>query len=422
MKIDVDDYISNDEDLNIEDTHSYDKLMLTDSEKKAIFNKKIRLIICAVMLILSALSIIVFSSEELPKMMHKHTIEVTNADLNLVYIGESLDINITNRNNGRLEKLKTIFNTDNDYLFYILNKGQVGSSISTTIVPIQEGSSSIDVYSAKPNTKNVIKNALAEKRIGITVCPKFDISLFPFTTLSIVKGTNYKISADYGIDECSKDIIYKSNNEKIITVDETGLIKSLNEGSTELVVSKMGKTFNIPVVVTNSRIKPTSISTKDSKIQLIPGDIFRIDAKQLPDKSTLTDIKYTSSNPDVASVSKFGVIEASIPGTTIITIELGTMKKNIEVVVNDPGLKQDKATNIETDNMLINIKKGESKRIITKVTPDSAINRLNKWDSSDYDIVVVDYNGVIYGKKQGKAQITITNGKVEKKVDVIVTE
>ena len=420
MKRNNDMYYDESNIIDIDNTNSYKRISMTNKEKKDISLKKIRLIIIAVLLILFAFAFIIFVTLEMPRLLHEYEMSVDSS--NLVYIGESLKMNIHNTKNSKSKEMTNYIEPINQYLFYTLDKKLTGSNTSTTLVPISEGIGGVEVFSAYANSKSIKNKIILSKHINIAVCPSFNTDLLISPTISVVKGDTYQLTKDFGLGDCSKDIIYKSNNNKIMTISESGLIRGINTGKTELVISKFDKTLTVPVIVTNKRVNITSISIDHDKVQLMPGEKFRLNINQLPSTSTSVNIKCTSSNAKIATITNEGLIEAINPGMTTITASYGNIKKTISVIVNDVGLKQKKAVSLTVDKEELSLKKGTSYKVFTLVTPDEAINKLNKWDSSDYNIAAVDYNGVIYANNKGSANITVKNGKVSKTIKVIVTE
>lgn len=405
---------------DIDDTNSYKKLNIAYENKRTISNEKIRFIIMTSLLILFAVTFIGYTFVEMPKLIHEYSSSIDSE--NIVYMGESLKIDIHNTRDGKNQKLFNYIEPTNEYLFYVLKNNLSGSNVSTHIVPIMEGEGALEVFSNLSSTKNKKEDAVTSERTNITVCPSFNSDLLISSQLSVVKGTTYQLNADFGLGNCSTDIIYKSNNNKIMTVSDSGLVKGINTGKTELVVSKFDKTFIVPITITDSKKPVTDLNIDHSKVQLMPGERFRLNINQLPSNSTSINVVCLSSNNEVATVTNSGLITGISPGEAAITVSYGNIKKTVTVVVNDVGLKQKPASDISVKKENLTIKKDSSYKIFTLVTPDEAINSLNNWSSADDNIAVVDYNGVIYAKNVGTTQITVKNGNIIKVIKVNVIE
>ena len=396
--------------------HNNDGLSLN---KDSISYKKLRIFI-------SLFLIIVFCCTFLFVFLFGNNRVISNYELsvdtsNVVYMGESANLSVVNNGKGNLERINTFFDLKNEYTFFVLNDRAVGSKVTNTIVPIQEGVGGIEIFSTYKNLNDVSK-AVAKEDLNITVCPKFDSSLLLSNVLSVTKGSTYNLDIEFGEGACSNNIEYKSSDVNTMIVSDDGVIKGINIGTTELIVSNGEKSFSVPVTVTNNKMNATSLDVNYSKLQLMSGDKVRLDVNQMPAKSTSINIKCSSSDTKIATVTDGGLIEAKAPGVATISIVSGKLQKNVLVVVNDIGLDQEPAVNIALNKNVVALKKGESQRLFSVVEPDGAINRISDWSSSNTDVAVVDENGVVYAVGMGITVVTVSNGNVSKTIKVIVYE
>ena len=79
-------------------------------------------------------------------------------------------------------------------------------------------------------------------------------------------------------------------------------------------------------------------------------------------------------------------------------------------------------TDITLDKTSVNMIVGQNVRILAKVKPENATNKLMKFSTSEENIVKVRQDGTLTALKTGKATITITCGSVTKKVNVEVSD
>lgn len=128
---------------------------------------------------------------------------------------------------------------------------------------------------------------------------------------------------------------------------------------------------------------------------------------------------WSSSNPSVASVNNGQIIAHSI-GKTIITVTDNNSNKatcSISVIDNYIPISSIVLTN-QNESLLLN----ESRQLDVKISPDNASNKLLVYSSTNPDIVSVNQNGVITGKKVGSSYITISapvsNAKTGLYIDV----
>ena len=151
---------------------------------------------------------------------------------------------------------------------------------------------------------------------------------------------------------------------------------------------------------------------KDKTIRLIPV----IKPIGLP----LSQLTWESSNPNIATVSEFGVVKGINFGTAIITIKSSNGKRATCIVkVTDTDIMPEEIKLI-VDNRAITV--GSTIQIIAKIIPVNATDRDLVWTSSDPDIATVDENGVVKGIKSGKVTITVMtkDGKVVANITITI--
>lgn len=122
------------------------------------------------------------------------------------------------------------------------------------------------------------------------------------------------------------------------------------------------------------------------------------------------NVYFSSSNPNVATVTNDGCVTAVGPGTTYITCYSKISSKSPYCTIT---VKEIPVTSISMPSF-INIVAGESKQIFTEVTPSGASIKSKLWYSSDSSIVSVTSSGKLTGVKHGKAFVyCIVNNSVQ---------
>lgn len=124
------------------------------------------------------------------------------------------------------------------------------------------------------------------------------------------------------ISECSSVVI---NDTSIATVDSVSpvIIKGKKEGKVVVTVEVDGRILTCTVQVTNPKInKSLELLVKGKKSQL-----------KVTGHSKLTDVKYSSGNKKIATVSSKGLIKAKNLGSTYIyiTVDHATYKCSVSV-------------------------------------------------------------------------------------------
>ena len=140
------------------------------------------------------------------------------------------------------------------------------------------------------------------------------------------------------------------------------------------------------------------------------GEEYGFYTKIIPDYATDKTIKWASSNPKVATVSKEGRVKALEPGKTTITATAHNGKSTSkDVTVPEPILAQ----GVTFSQKITSLTTGKTAQLSAKVLPTNAENKTLTWSTSNENIITVDSKGKIKGIKQGTATITVktTNDK-----------
>lgn len=157
----------------------------------------------------------------------------------------------------------------------------------------------------------------------------------------------------------------------------------------------------------------TKIETDDA-LTLNSGEKRELQVTVEPAGITKENLKFTSSDLSVASVSPKGTIAASKykSGTAVITISSAdkTVTKQCTVTVNPPAAAAVTEVSLEKDRIVL--KKEDTTSLVATVTPYFGTEKNIAWSVDDSSVAEVNEDGVITGKAVGKATVTATaNGK-----------
>lgn len=150
-----------------------------------------------------------------------------------------------------------------------------------------------------------------------------------------------------------EDLIYSSSDEEIATVDENGNIKAIKEGKVTITIkTKDGKYTNkIEVNVTSEEVDIETFSIFGFSSVAV-GETVRLGISYEPDNATNTHIKWTSSDPNIATIDANGIVTGVAEGTVTITAETDNGKTatyTISVYVYTPSTPSDPTPSTPTD-------------------------------------------------------------------------
>lgn len=144
------------------------------------------------------------------------------------------------------------------------------------------------------------------------------------TSLHMIPGETFEVKVTVNPSNAVYDNIkWKSSNEKVATVKD-GIIEAISSGYTEVSVNIDQFSEKIGIWVEEKKIEVTSIKFKCSSDSIDVGDILKLEPIVSPSNATNVDIKWSSSNKNIATVVD-GTVVAKSPGNVIITATTGNI-------------------------------------------------------------------------------------------------
>ena len=218
------------------------------------------------------------------------------------------------------------------------------------------------------------------------------------------------------------DLLWSSDDETIVTVDQEGNVKSLKEGVANVTVKTADDkyTVNIKIIITKTIVKVEEISISGSSSVNV-GSTIKLKANIKPTNATNQTVTWQSSDTSIATVDANGNVKGQKEGTVTIT-----------AITNDGNIKATKVIKVTIKKAILvtdvtidgpsEVVAGNQITLTATITPSNADNKNLSWSSSDNSTATVDANGRVSGLKEGHVTITVTTedgGKTASK-DIIV--
>lgn len=226
-----------------------------------------------------------------------------------------------------------------------------------------------------------------------------------------------KVPADT-TDEDS--VTWTSSNSAVATVDASGKVTAVAEGTATITATCKGITANCTVNVTVPLEKIEITNGEYGKLTLYKGQSEELDVEFNPTEFTGTKtLAWTISNENVVTVNN-GTITAVAPGTATVTaksVSNDTISSTITVEV--PEVKVETLTiNKNSTTLIKNVEDKKTEQLsVTMLAPEgmenSWITDKISWESSNPEVVKVDENGKITAVDVGEATITAKTGDAE---------
>lgn len=320
--------------------------------------------------------------------------------------GISLDKTALELSKGQSsEALKVIYNPANT----TDDKTVTWSSADEKIVTVKNG-----VVTAKATGTTTITATVGTHKAECTVNVNAKLTGIKVTPekVTVEKGQKANLSVAYlpadTTDE--KAVTWKSENDKVATVDENGVVTAVAGGTTKIVATAKANDKITAVCEVKVPIHTEGIRLNETEIKdLLKGKTAKLTVSFEPaNTEDSREVRWTSDNPSVATVDANGTVKALKEGTATITAEtvVGGHKASCTVTVKEIHL---------TDVMLDEIKnpselfKGEKHQIKIGLNPGNTTDDIAyTFVSSDENVISVDKGGMVTALKAGKAVITIT--------------
>ena len=231
-----------------------------------------------------------------------------------------------------------------------------------------------------------------------------------------------KLVATVTPSQASQKVAWSSSNGKIATVDSKGRVKAVSNGKCKIIATTTdgtNRTASCDVTVDIKFVTGISFDFNSytiTNVNQTPVFNPNITPSDAEDKN----VRWSSSNTKVATVSSSGVIKAAGNGTckiTATTTDGTNLSASFNITVNI------KATKITLDKTKIELTTGKETEKITSSIEPSIANKAVKYTSSNTSIATVSSDGVVTAVGSGTCRIiaTTTDGsKVTASCDVTV--
>ena len=235
--------------------------------------------------------------------------------------------------------------------------------------------------------------------------------------LDVGKTTDLKV-INLATEMETLNVNWSSDNPEVASVDSTGIITGISEGSAIISVSTIdGKHSASCTVVVTLRLTGVELDYENYDMEI--GETVKLSASPIPGNFVGASYSWMSSVPSVATVDNEGKVTALALGTTSIMVET-TPGEYTAICTVSVGKK---ATSISLKPTSLKLYKGESEKLDFSVSPSDATSRIY-WTSSNEKVAVVNSGGVVTAVGSGSATITMyTTNNLKKtcKVTVIST-
>jgi uncharacterized protein YjdB len=202
-----------------------------------------------------------------------------------------------------------------------------------------------------------------------------------------------------------REITWSSSDDAIATVDDTGLVTGVAEGSATITAEAGGESATAAVTVAGS---VAQVVVSPASFSILEGDTQQLtaEAKDANGHVLVRAFTWSSSDETVATVDANGLVEALLPGAATIS---ATAEAVSGTSAADIGAR---ITSVVVSPASFEVVAGEDEQL-TAVAYDTRGGLVVTdfvWTSSDESVATVDENGLVTGVDDGSVTITAEAG------------
>ena len=231
-------------------------------------------------------------------------------------------------------------------LVWTSSNAEVASVSETGLVtPLASGEALITVTTVDGGFSATCAVTVVQPVLSVTL-NETSININPDMTFELVAQIN-----PYNAD--NKELEWKSSDESVVTVDQNGVVTGVETGvgreATITVTSKDSGVSATCVVRVTKDVVGVELDCQYKRIEA--GKEFQLTAIITPSDATNTNVLWTSSDSEVASVDATGKVTARSAGTAVITVttEQNSYTATCKVVVRPAGTSDNEGFEEEDD-------------------------------------------------------------------------
>lgn len=294
----------------------------------------------------------------------------------------------------------------------------------------------------KEGTLNIIAtvNSRENDKRGLTYMAMLHITQntpatsikFDNTSYDLKNGQKLSIKAEVLPENNTEQLVWRSSDETVATVDESGNVSGLKEGNTVISCSSFDGKVKAEAKVTVYE-EGNSVTLDKTEDSLYIGDKLTLKASVLPETAedyfTWEVTDKDTGKADAGNIVKIDVpgqteaansqeveITAAAKGTVLITVKSSRTGRTASATITVKKAIE----SITLDKTELSMEEGKSDKLTAVISPDDASDQA-VWSSDNEKIAKVDNDGRVNAVSEGTAVITCKAPNDETKAECKVT-
>lgn len=246
----------------------------------------------------------------------------------------------------------------------------------------------------------------ASAKTTFDVRPDIQTITLDKTEASIVKNSTLKLTATPAPANAYNTMMrWASDNEDVATVSQNGVVTAHKSGKAVITATSTA----VPSVSASCAVTVTtpveSVRISSNVASIAVGEDMALTATVLPEDADNREVKWTSGNNDIVTVSDDGVIHGVATGEAVVTVS-SQSDSNIKAECAVTVIKEKKpVTSVTFNETSHKMNVNTTFQIVATVIPEDATSKTLNWTSSNEDVATVDQEGLVTAKAEGSTNI-----------------
>ncbi|KZE44081.1 peptidase S8 [Brevibacillus parabrevis] len=287
-----------------------------------------------------------------------------------------------------------------------------GAAIGSTTMTVTFGGKTVSVPVQVTEAQEPVQS--------LTVTPaKLDLLVGKTQTLQVT--ATYKDGKEENV---SQKAMYTSSNATIASVNSSGLVTALAEGTAQVTIQYGGKSISVPV--TGSVVSLQTLAVRPESVSVKKGSTQQLEVKATYSDNKVTDVTsqatYQIAQPAIATASATGLITGTAVGSTTMTVTFGGKTVSVPVQITEA---REPVQSLTVTPAKLDLVVGKTQTLqVTATYQDGKtadVSKLVTYLSQDPATAIVQPDGLVTAVKAGSTSLTVTYEGVSINVPVVVT-
>ena len=225
------------------------------------------------------------------------------------------------------------------------NNTEVATVEDGTVTAVSGGKATITV-TTEDGSHTATCSVIVKRPDGSDPVDVTGVKLFP-ATLPLKQGTSHTLIASLEpANATNKAVTWSSSNDAVATVSDAGVVEAKAVGTANITVTTKdgGYTATCSFTVTAEDVVLTGITISPSETTLEVDKETTLSLTFVPVTATHKDVKWSSSDPTIATVDEHGKVKGIAEGKVTITVvseKYETINNTCSVTVTPPAAVED---------------------------------------------------------------------------------